>query len=231
MQSLRRESGLVCAAMQYVSWGLTRSYLSLCHRLSIYGRENLPRSPHYVLVANHCSHLDAVSMASAVPWRHRDRVFPIAAGDLFFETPARAFISALGLNALPMWRQHCGRHALGDLRARLLEEDCIYVLFPEGSRSRDGRMARFKPGLGMLVAGTDVPVVPCHLAGTFNALPPHRRMPKMDKVTLKIGEPICFANVANARPGWEEVGKTLRESVADLGRASHCAREAAPAPY
>lgn len=70
-----------------------------------------------------------------------------------------------------MWRKNCGPHALTDLRRKLDEEKCIYIIFPEGSRSRDGQMARFKHGLGMLAAETLAPVVPCFIAGTFDALP------------------------------------------------------------
>ena len=51
-----------------------------------------------------------------------------------------------------------------------MEQACGYILFPEGTRSRDGVIKEFKCGLGMLVAGTDVPVIPCYLQGTFKAL-------------------------------------------------------------
>ena len=48
--------------------------------------------------------------------------------------------------------------AIDDLRTRLLEEPIVYMLFPEGTRTRTGAIGRFKPGVGMLVAGTDIPV-------------------------------------------------------------------------
>ena len=71
-----------------------------------------------------------------------------------------------------MWRKNCGPHALADLRRKLQEEKAIFIIFPEGGRSRTGSMMPFKHGLGMLVAETNVPVVPCGLVGTFEALPP-----------------------------------------------------------
>lgn len=76
------------------------------------------------------------------------------------------------MNALPIWRKNCGAHSLADLRERLLNGRSVYILFPEGTRTRTGAIGKFKPGLGRLVAGTNVPVVPCHLRGTFAALPP-----------------------------------------------------------
>src|SRR6266700_2212740 len=86
-RSLQRESGLVSTGMHLACWTAIRAYLAFWHRLTIRGQENLPAQPPYILVANHTSHLDALVLAAPLPWRLRDRVFPIAAGDVFFETP------------------------------------------------------------------------------------------------------------------------------------------------
>ena len=105
-----------------------------------------------------------------------------------------------------------------ELRSRLTDYACIYVLFPEGTRSRDGRMAPFKPGIGMLLAQSNVPVVPCRLSGTFEALPPQRSLPRPRRVRLNIGPPICFANVTNRRTGWEEIAGRLQSQVESLSQ-------------
>jgi 1-acyl-sn-glycerol-3-phosphate acyltransferase len=115
-----------------------------------------------------------------------------------------------------MWRKKCGPHALAQLRRRLLEEPCAYVLFPEGARSRDGKMSPFKPGLGMLVAGTDVPVVPCHLDGCFQALAAEQRCPRPRRIRLRIGEPLNDAAVPNDRGGWLQVAAATEERVKAL---------------
>ena len=94
------------------------------------------------------------------------------------------------LNALPMWRKRCGSHGMAELRSRLVEEPAIYLLFPEGTRTRTGEIGSFKPGLGMLLGGADVPVIPCHLNGAFEALPPGTRWPKPKKLTLRMGAPL-----------------------------------------
>jgi 1-acyl-sn-glycerol-3-phosphate acyltransferase len=216
MRSLRRESGLISTALHLTCWSAVRAYLSLYHRLRVEGRDNLPGNPPYVLVANHTSHLDAFALSAFLPWRLRDRVFPIAAGDVFFETPAASAFSAFFLNALPMWRKKCGPHAMQDLRERLLSEQCVYVLFPEGTRSRDGVMQPFKRGLGMLVAGAPVPVVPCHLDGCFDALPAERRWPRPCRIRVRIGKPLDFSAVANEREGWEQLMQTVEAAVRSL---------------
>lgn len=224
LRSLRRENGLVATGMHLAWWGLVRGYMRLWHRLKVHGRRNIPEKAPFVLVANHASHLDAMVLASPLPWNLRDRVFPIAAGDVFFETPMRSAFSSFFLNALPMWRKKCGPHALKELRQRLLEEPCGYVLFPEGGRSRDGLMQPFKNGLGMLVAETSVPVVPCYLQGCFEAMRPGCVIPRPRKIHMRVGPPLVFADVKNDRAGWEHIGAAVERAVRGLaiGRSTVC---------
>ena len=187
LRSLERENGLISTGLHWAWWTMVRVYMGLFHRLTIHGRKNLPAEPPFVLIANHASHLDALVLACPLSWSQRDRIFPIAAGDVFFETPMLTGFAAYMLNALPMWRKKCGPHALKQLRRRLVEEPCGYILFPEGKRTRDGQMLPFKPGLGMLVAETDVPVVPCYIHGCFEALHPDHQWPSPERISLNVG--------------------------------------------
>lgn len=218
LRSVRREDGLLAGAMTQAWWLAARAYLRLWHRLVWQGREKLPSRRPFVIVANHCSHLDVFALASMLPMRHRLKTFPIAAGDTFFESPARTMFSALMLNALPLWRHRSSRHALDDLRDRLSQDECVYVVFPEGTRSRKGNMGRFKPGIGMLVAATEVPVVPCHIQGAFEALPPDRRLPRPRKVSVRVGDPLRFDDEDNSREGWNRIAATLQEQITALSR-------------
>lgn len=220
MQSLQRESGLMSSAAQLAWWSLVRGYLGIWHRLTITGQQHLPKGPPYVLTANHTSHLDALILAASLPWRSRATVFPIAAGDVFFETPLRSAFSAVVLNALPMWRKKCGPHALEQLRQRLRDGSASYILFPEGARSRDGTLQRFKAGLGMMLAETNVPVVPCYLDGCFQALPANVRWPRPCRIRLVLGEPCNFASIANDRAGWQHIAATMEQAIRALAPPS-----------
>jgi 1-acyl-sn-glycerol-3-phosphate acyltransferase len=220
--SVRRESGLLESLAHHLSFWLLRMYLASAHRLEVIGKQHVPRDGPFILAANHSSHLDALSLVVALRPRHRERAFPIAAGDVFFQSPATSVFAAVFLNALPMWRKNCGPHALAELRRKLNEEKCIYIIFPEGSRTRDGEMARFKHGLGMLVAETPVPVVPCFIAGTFDALPPHKRIPRPVPIKIVIGAPLNFAQAPNNREGWSQIVQSVESSVRDLA-AQSCA--------
>jgi 1-acyl-sn-glycerol-3-phosphate acyltransferase len=216
-RSLQREGGLPSAIAHGAWCVLTSGYLKVFHRFRVEGRGHLPAQPPFVVVANHSSHLDAIALAVGLPPRLRDRAFPIAAGDTFFETKATAAFAAIFLNALPMWRKKCGSHAMETLRERLIGGDTIYLLFPEGTRTRNGEMADFRAGIGMLVAGTNVPVVPAYLDGCFAAMPPNARLPKPSAITLRFGAPSAFAGAANDRAGWREVAASLEKSVRALG--------------
>lgn len=218
-KNIAREGGLVSFASNIVWTISTGLYLKVYHQISIEGRENLPEHGPFVVVANHASHLDTLVLASAMPWRIRDRVFPIAAGDTFFSSSLTGVFTALFVNALPMWRHKRCSHALKALRDRLIQDRCVYILFPEGTRTRNGVMAPFKAGLGMLVAGTDVPVVPCRLIGTYEALPYDRRFPKPTKLRLRIGAPLVFPRVMDDRSGWEKVANDVETRVIALGPA------------
>ncbi|HEY5895719.1 MAG TPA: lysophospholipid acyltransferase family protein [Chthoniobacterales bacterium] len=213
MRSVQREAGLVSTITQACWRTIVRLYLGGYHRLRVEGRENLPLKPPFVMIANHSSHLDALTLASALPWRLRRYAFPIAAGDIFFQTPVSTWFSAMMLNALPMWRKRCGSHAMQELRDRLIGEPTIYILFPEGTRTRDGKMGPFKPGLGMIVSGSNAPVIPCYLDGAFSALPPGKKWPRPATLRLRIGPPLTFADVENRREGWQKIGDQLTSAV------------------
>src|SRR5258706_7788212 len=167
LKSLRREGGLA-GPLIHIAWRtFIRCYLRLFHRLKVRGAENLPREAPFILVSNHSSHLDVLALAAPCPARLRDRLFPIAAGDTFFEKVPVAAFAAYALNALPLWRKHCDPRDLEELRRRLIDEPCAYVLFPEGTRTRTGELGTFRRGIGALGASTLVPGVPSYLRGAF----------------------------------------------------------------
>jgi 1-acyl-sn-glycerol-3-phosphate acyltransferase len=108
--SPRRRNGTIGRAAHHGWCALVRAYLGVCHRLAVRGRRHIPARPPYVLVANHLSHLDALVLASALPCRLWDRVFPVAAEDTCFAPPVRAAFVACVVNALPIDRRRRGLH-------------------------------------------------------------------------------------------------------------------------
>ena len=194
---------------------LVRAYLAMAHRLVVTGRENLPPAP-FVMIANHTSHLDALTLAAALPWRAARHAFALAAGDTFFmSTPAAAF-AAYAVNALPIWRARTTADDLARLRARLTEDGVVYILFPEGTRSRINTLGPFKPGIAALVAGSPVPVVPCYLHGAAAAWPAGRTWPRPGRLTLRIGPPLDFSGAGSDRAQGQAVADACRAAVLAL---------------
>lgn len=215
-KSSRREPGLGTVVLSALSMTVTRTGLALWHRYSVKGRDHLPTATPFVMVANHASHLDHAALRNALPLSLRVHTHPLAAGDVFFSSPLRAAVATRTVNALPMWRKKVGPHALADLRDRLQMGDVGFVLFPEGARTRDGNLLKFKAGIGMLVAGLDIPVIPAWLDGPFRAMPPGRILPRPAKITAIFGPHLRFKDAPNSREGWERVIAEVEAAVRAL---------------
>ncbi len=215
-KSVRREIGLFGVFIGLVKRPLLHVYLRLFHRIQILGKEHIPEQYPFVLVANHCSHLDTPILSSLVPLPLSFRLFPIAAGDTFFESYGSSLFAALFINALPLWRKKVGAHSLAQFRNRLVEEPCGYILFPEGTRSRTGQIGKFKPGIGKIVVGQDVPIVPCHIEGAYEAFSSNARSIKPVKITVRIGKPLNVGSLENNKRGWIEASESLQRKVEEL---------------
>lgn len=218
LRSQGREAGLGSVAAQWAWRRLVRGYLRLGHRLVVEGRENLPLVPPYVLIGNHSSHLDALTLSSVLAGPAARRAYALAAGEYFFGNAPSSVFAAYAVNALPVWRRRTTRRELNTLRERLAEDQLVYILFPEGTRSRDGTLGRFQPGLGTLVAGTPIPVVPCFLEGAHHAWPADRKWPRPSPLTLRIGAPLVFDDLGNDKAGWAATAATAEAAVRALVR-------------
>ena len=211
-----REPDLAVHASRVLAGCLLRFWLAAYHRLKIIGRENLPAETSFVMVANHSSHLDALCLLAALPLRKLHRAFPAAARDYFFVSAPRLAISAVIVNALPFERQSRIRHSLELCRHLLANPGNILILFPEGTRTITGQMGRFRPGVGTLVAGTRIPVLPCYLVGAFEAWPKGKVLPRPRSLRLRIGEPRSFDGLVPGRQSSELVSEELRRAVLQL---------------
>jgi len=194
-----------------------RTWLRAYHRLEITGREHLPEKGAFILVCNHTSHLDALCLLQCVPLRRLQQAFPAAAADYFFASLTRSFFSAVLINAMPFDRRLKGADSLEVCAQLLASGDNILILFPEGTRSTTGELGRFRSGIGRLVAGKPVSVVPCHLSGGLRAFPKGARFPRPERLRLRIGKPREYGSVPPAAESIHAICEELHDSVRRLG--------------
>jgi 1-acyl-sn-glycerol-3-phosphate acyltransferase len=216
LKSFPRSPDMVVYGLRTAAALIVRTWLRCYHRLDVRGREHLPREGSFVMVANHSSHLDALCLLTALPLRQLHCAFPAAASDYFFESLPRAALATVVCNAMPFGRKADVRESLLQCAALLRGKRNVLILFPEGTRSPDDTLGAFRPGIGALVAGTSVPVVPCALVGAGLAWPKGRRLPRPRKVVLEIGAPRDFAAHPPGRASAELVAQELRLAVAGL---------------
>lgn len=216
LRNFPREPDMLIYALRALVSLVIRAALRVWHRFEIVGTENLPRGESFVLVANHASHLDTVCLLAALPFRRLHRAFPAAAADYFFQSVRRTWIASIVVNALPFARSAHVRQSLQICRQLLANRGNVLIIFPEGTRSRTGAIGEFKPGIGALVAGSDVAILPCYLEGAFAAWPKGRRLPRPRKVRLIIGSPRHYAAHTADKTDISAIASELRTAVIEL---------------
>lgn len=217
-----REPDMLCYGIRSASALALRAWLACYCRFRIVGRHNLPPTGPFVLFSNHTSHLDALCLLSSVPLRRLHGAFPAAAEDYFFINLPRMVLSALLINALPFNRQTRSHRSL-ILCRHLLSEGKILILFPEGTRSVTDRIRPFKPGIGLLLAGTRAPAVPCYISGAREAMGRGTWFPRPKRITLTIGTPRCYADRTRDRASVLQICRELEQAVEQLWQTT-CTR-------
>ena len=187
LRGFPREPDILVYGVRALIALIIRGWLRIYHRFEIIGHEKLRTNRSLVLVANHSSHLDTLCLLAALPLRKLHRAFPAAAADYFFQSVPRTFVAAVVTNALPFARQGRVRRSLSICSEILSDPENILIIFPEGTRSKTGETGEFKSGIGAIVAGQDITVLPCYLQGAFHAWPKGRRLPRPKKVRLIVG--------------------------------------------
>lgn len=170
--------------------GIYKHYFSLeCH-----GLEHIPSGKPYIITPNHTSHLDTLTVITALGPK-ADRLWTLAARDYWFATRFQGWFARNCLNALPIEREGNFTEFLQDLRVanEVMAQNNGLLVFPEGTRSLDGNLQPFKPGvLSLLIYAPNVPIIPTYIEGTYHALPKGKNMPKKHPIRIVFGEPLIF---------------------------------------
>src|ERR1051326_1949124 len=149
-------------------------------RWRVYNPENVPRTGPVILASNHASFLDPPLVGSGLP-----REINYLARENLFSIPVLGFLLRK-VNSVPVDRDGGGASGLRAILDRLLAGGGI-ILFPEGTRTRDGRLQPARSGIGLTVIKSNAPVVPVRVFGTFDAYGRHQKFPRPRPVVVKYG--------------------------------------------
>jgi 1-acyl-sn-glycerol-3-phosphate acyltransferase len=150
---------------------IVRPILLVVLGMNVRGREHLPEKGPAVIVANHNSHLDTLTLMALFRLKDLHRLRPAAAADYFLAHKGMSWVASNLINIIPLVRGGVRKNPLADLEAALDRED-ILILFPEGSRGNPEQRAEFKRGVAFLAkARPEVPVYPVFMHGLGKALP------------------------------------------------------------
>ena len=216
LRQFPREPDMLVYGLRSLCALIIRGLLRVYNRFEIVGHENLRTNRSLVIVANHCSHLDTLCLLAALPLRKLHRAFPAAASDYFFQSIHRVWAAAILVNALPFARDNGVRKSLSLCQELLANPGTNLIIFPEGTRSTTGEVGEFKSGIGALVAGRDITVVPCFIEGSFRAWPKGRRIPWPSKVRLIVGAPRNYRSRTTDKIDISAIASELRNAVNEL---------------
>lgn len=170
---------------------LVRTLILLVLGLNVRGRENLPTKGPAIILANHNSHLDTLSLMSLLPLSTLETVKPVAALDYFLSSKPFAWFALNIIGILPINRQGGGNPVAGSVDA--LNNGDILILFPEGSRGLPEEMSEFKRGAELLCKlHPEVPVYPVFMHGLGKALPKGTWLLVPFILDIFIGEPFTY---------------------------------------
>jgi 1-acyl-sn-glycerol-3-phosphate acyltransferase len=206
--------------------------MDLYTRRRVAGRERLDGlSGPVVFVANHNSHMDTPVILRALPSRWRRRTAVAAAADYFYAKRRKALSASLVFGTVPLERNSGAGVGPGQTAHLdgLIRGGGSLLVFPEGTRSRDGRVGRLRSGAALVAAEHYLPIVPIYLSGTREAMPrghhwmvfkagrPGPRHP----IEIRFGTPIVPRPGERPREVMERVRLFLAECGAETDREPH----------
>ncbi len=191
------------------------------------GREHLPATGAVILASNHLSFIDSVVIRLAAP----RRVTFLAKAEYFTGRGLRGrivrwFFTAAG--SVPVHRgSHRAAQASLETAREVLDGGNVFGIYPEGTRSLDGRLYRGRTGVGWLALTTGAPVVPVALEGTERLQPVGKRLPRPHRVTVRFGRPLTFTGDPTSAAARRAVTDEVMRAIADLSGQERADRYAA----
>lgn len=176
-----------------LKWVVVGPWLRIIYRPKVEGADNIPATGAAIVASNHVSFSDSIFLPLVV----RRKITFIAKSEYFTGRGlkgwfSRAFFSGVG--AIPVDRSGGkSAHDALDTGLRVLGEGDLFGIYPEGTRSPDGKLYRGKTGVARLALQSQAPVIPVAMLNTGQLQPIGKRLPSIGRVRIRIGKPIDFS--------------------------------------
>jgi 1-acyl-sn-glycerol-3-phosphate acyltransferase len=193
----------------WLGWSCFRLMFATYFRWRIFNAGRVPQQGAVILASNHASFLDPPIVGSPLK-----RPCSFLARDTLFRFPPARWVLTKW-QAIPVDRTGSSPTGLKNILSALQQGRAV-VLFPEGTRTRDGQLQPARSGIGLLVVKSGAPVVPVRVWGSFEAYGKHVKFPKPKRLTVKYGQPMQFdALLAEAKTCSKERVKKIYQEIAD----------------
>jgi 1-acyl-sn-glycerol-3-phosphate acyltransferase len=194
------------------SWGLFKIILKTFFRLRCIGTENIPKKGGAILAPNHISYFDppVVGMGTIRQTHY------MAKEELFKPRLLGAWMRGVG--AFPVRRGTADRKSIRQA-IEFLEKGEIVCIFPEGTRSPDGKLQKAELGIGLIAMKSRAPILPMAIIDTDKVLPPDSKKFHLYPIKVVYGAPMTFPDLYDAedsRGAMEEIGRRVMAAIADL---------------
>ncbi len=195
--------------LYFLGWCGYRTLFKLYFRWRVYNAERVPRQGAVILASNHASYLDPPLVGAGLR-----RSINYLARENLFRFPVIGWLLH-HWQVVPVDRDGGGAAGLRAILDRLLAGGAI-ILFPEGTRTRDGKLQPARSGIGLTVIKSTAPVVPVRVFGTFEAYGRNMRFPRPRRIAIKYGQPMEFAQLrTEAKTCSKQRLKEIYQQVAD----------------
>lgn len=185
--------------------------------LRVRGREHLAQTGPYILIANHSSHLDTISLLSLFPFTRLRHIRPVAAADYFERNKFVSIFTKTIFNILPIARKNITteNNPLRRMQQAIEAGDSL-LIFPEGTRGSGEKMGEFRSGVAHLLEKMpNLQVVPAYLVNMGRSLPKGEFVPVPFFCEIRIGAP---REISGTR---QEITRALEASVLELAELNH----------
>ncbi|MDD5729697.1 MAG: AMP-binding protein [Candidatus Omnitrophica bacterium] len=215
LQTVRMQPTRMDKTCAYLFMGAMRVFFKLFFRLKVKG-EKYPDKGPYIIIANHSSYLDPLAVICSLPVKTFLSTYFVGFKQILFNPLLKGTVKTARF--VPIDMSFDSKNAMQTC-AYLVRHSKIICFFPEGGRSPEGKIVKFKGGIGILAKELNVTLVPVYIKGAFEAWSRHKMLPSPSKIEVTVGKSFTCADLpVKTEEEYDAVAEELRQWLIELSR-------------